>query len=201
VIEPASLATLAEGIEISMRRHSEFPFRFRETAGVTTTDGRSWVYPAKVRRDFAVGYDGSLIFREALWEEHIPPEPPFRDGTELGACFTAERVIAAALYMQQLVPHFTTQSNQYEIILRLDGMKDKWLYCDAAEPVSTLLPFLTRNVCAEDEVTVGATFAGDINRQELLDMATKFVEQIATLFNSPASTDAIMRQVKKNFPL
>ncbi len=197
-IAPASLARLVESSELVLRGHDVFPFCFHHTKGVTLGPGRAWPYPAEVRRDFAVGFDGSTLYREGLWEDRLPPQPPIRIGNELGACHTAERAIGAVRFIQKLLQHFSVRPERYEIIVRLEGVDGKRLYCDAHEPLRTLFPLVATESCAEDDVIVGATFVPDLTDDEIFEMVAKLVEQIATVFNAPSMANDIMPQVKKN---
>ncbi|MBK7537702.1 MAG: hypothetical protein IPI49_20470 [Myxococcales bacterium] len=88
-------------------------------------------------------------------------------------------------FMQQLIPHFGVQPGRYEIIVRLEGMDGKRLYCDANEPNSVLFPFAAPAVSAEENIIVGAMFVPDLTLAELFAMTTKLIEQIATLFHAP----------------
>jgi len=168
-----------------------FPFNYGDTTSKVLAEGVVWDFPGDVRRQFAVGFDGSIAYREELWEEKLRPEPPFRIGNELGGVTLAAQTVRAVSYMRELRASFSRDISRFRTRIILDGVAGKRLYVDSAN--TTQIASLTSSrSCHEKRVEVIASYEAVISPEEVLAMVGKLIEQISALFDAPQLCGEVM---------
>jgi len=202
VLQPEKLKAIAEAITIECGKSTVFPFDYNDATSAPYVEGRVWRLGADPQRAHALGSDGSVCYREALWEDAFPKSHGLLRGDEFGGCSVFELMFKATRYMQRLLSSFSKPVTRYELIVHLAGIQKRRLLCDPAEPGSLRgEPLVASSTCVEPAFTAGTTFASDLSESELLSMCADLLVQIANIFDASSMLDAIVKQAKVNLGL
>ncbi len=202
VIDLQRLASVAAYAVVNYGNALLFPFALQASERSPKASGTQWRRKDPVAQTFVVCRDGSFGLRESLWEEKPRQRqagfPPWT-GLEVGAAWTAERVVGSLLYFRQLLLACKGIGNRVGLTLRLSGMRGRTLISDSPENPTVDYPGIRRRVCDEEDVEVRAVIAPDLTDHEALNLTHELLMRVAYFFQAEHVVSAAIETVRRQF--